>query len=114
MNILLQEWELPPFDQIKIDDYEPAVRAAIEEAERNVEAIATSAEEPTFENTVEALETADRHLQRVSAIMSNLNECCTSEALQEVVMRLEPLMTRFGSPVWISSAMCSINSSMRA
>ena len=99
MNILLQEWELPPFDQIKIDDYEPAVRAAIEEAERNVEAIATSAEEPTFENTVEALETADRHLQRVSAIMSNLNECCTSEALQEVVMRLEPLMTRFGMKV---------------
>ena len=69
MNILLQEWELPPFDQIKIEDYEPAVRAAIEEAERNVEAVATSAEEPTFENTVEALEVADRRLQRISAVM---------------------------------------------
>ncbi len=99
MNILLQEWELPPFDQIRIDDYEPAVRAAIEEAEHNVEAIATSTEEPTFENTVVALEAADRRLQRVSAIMMNLNECCTSEALQEVVMRLEPLMTRFGMKV---------------
>ncbi len=99
MNILLQEWELPPFDQIKIEDYEPAVRAAIEEAERNVEAVATSAEEPTFENTVEALEVADRRLQRISAVMMNLNECCTSDELQETVQRLEPLMTRFSMKV---------------
>ncbi|MBR4506488.1 MAG: M3 family metallopeptidase [Bacteroidales bacterium] len=99
MNILLQEWELPPFDQIKIEDYEPAVRVAIEEAERNVEAIAASAEEPTFENTVEALECASRRLDRISAVMMNLNECCTSEELQEVVMKLEPLMTRFSMKV---------------
>ena len=99
MNILLQEWELPPFDQIKIEYYEPAVRAAIDEAERNVEAIATSAEEPTFENTVEALECASRRLDRISAVMMNLNECCTSEELQEVVMKLEPLMTRFSMKV---------------
>lgn len=99
MNVLLQEWELPPFDQIKIEDYEPAVRAAIEEAERNVEAVATSAEEPTFENTVEALEVADRRLQRISAVMMNLNECCTSDELQETVQRLEPLMTRFSMKV---------------
>ena len=98
-NILLQDWEFPPFDQIHTEDYEPAVRAAIAEAERNVEAIATSAEEPTFENTVEALETASRRLDRVSAIMMNLNECCTSDELQAVVMRLEPLMTRFSMQV---------------
>lgn len=99
MNILLQEWDLPPFDQIKIEDYEPAVRAAIDEAERNVEAIAANPEPPTFENTVEALEVASRRLDRVSAIMLNLNECCTNEQLQQVVMRMEPLMTRFSMQV---------------
>ena len=99
MNILLQNWEFPPFDQIHTEDYEPAIRAAIEEAERNVEAIATNPEEPTFENTVEALEGADRRLSRISAIMMNLNECCTSDALQAVVMRMEPLMTRFSMKV---------------
>ncbi len=97
--MLLQEWELPPFDQIEVKNYEPAVRATIEEAERNVEAIATSNEDPTFENTVEALECASRRLNRVSAIMMNLNECCTSDELQDVVMRLEPLMTRFSMKV---------------
>ena len=99
MNILLQEWEMPPFDRIETKDYEPAVRAAIEEAECNVETIATSAEAPTFENTVEALECASRRLDRISAIMMNLNECCTSDELQAVVMRLEPLMTRFSMKV---------------
>lgn len=99
MNILLQEWEFPPFDRIRIEDYEPAIRAAIEEAEHTIETIATSTEAPTFENTVEALECADQRLNRVSAIMMNLNECCTSDALQEVVMKLEPEMTRFSMKV---------------
>lgn len=99
MNILSLDWELPPFDQIHTEDYEPAIRAAIEEAERNVESIATSEEEPTFENTVEALETASQRLDRISAIMMNLNECCTNDDLQEVVMRMEPLMTRFSMKV---------------
>lgn len=99
MNVLLQDWELPPFDKIKTEDYEPAVRSAIEEAEHNVEAIATSEADPTFENTIEALECASRRLARVSAIMLNLNECCTSDDLQEMVMRLEPLMTRFSMKV---------------
>lgn len=98
-NILLQDWELPPFDKIRVEDYEPAVHAAIAEAERNVEAIATNPDEPTFENTVEALETASRRLDRIGAIMLNLNECCTSEELQQVVMRLEPEMTRFSMKV---------------
>ncbi len=99
MNVLLQDWEFPPFDHIHTEDYEPAIRAAIEEAERNVEAIATSKESPTFENTVEALECASRRLDRISAIMLNLNECCTSDELQEVVMKLEPMMTRFSMKV---------------
>ena len=99
MNILLQEWELPPFDQIKTTDYEPAIRQALAEAEAAVEAIASNPDEPTFENTVEALECASRRLDRISAIMLNLNECCTSDELQAVVMRLEPEMTRFSMRV---------------
>ena len=99
MNVLLQDRGLPPFDKIKTEDYEPAIRAAIAEAERNVEAIATNPDSPTFENTVEALECASRRLDRISAIMMNLNECCTTDELQEVVMKLEPEMTRFSMKV---------------
>lgn len=99
MNIMLQDWELPPFDLISTADYEPAVHAAIAEAEAAVEAIATNADAPTFGNTVEALECSSRRLDRISAIMLNLNECCTSDELQEVVIRLEPEITRFSMRV---------------
>lgn len=114
-NILLSEWDLPPFDKIHNEDFEPAIRAALAEAERNVEAIATSDERATFENTVEALEAADRRLQRVSAIMMNLNECCTSEELQETVMRLEPELTRFSLKVMTDRRLYErVNSVQRA
>lgn len=99
MNILMQEWEYPPFDKIKTDDYAPAVRDAIAEAQATIEAIAASPEEPTFANTIEALEGASRRLDRVSAIMMNLNECCTNEELQQVVLELEPELTRFSMKV---------------
>lgn len=98
-NILLGEWEYPPFHLIHTDDYPPAIRAAIEEAEQAIECIATNPEAPTFENTIEALECADRKLQRISSIMMNLNECCTSDELQNVVMQLEPEITRFSMKV---------------
>ena len=94
MNILLQDWEYPPFDQIKNDDYEPAIKEAIAEAKSFIEAIVNNPESPTFENTVEALECADRRLNRVSAIIMNLNECCTDEHL-----RIQPEMTRFANSV---------------
>lgn len=99
MNILLKDWEYPPFDQIKNDDYEPAIKEAIAEAKSFIEAIVNNPESPTFENTVEALECADRRLNRVSAIMMNLNECCTDEHLQDIVMRIQPEMTRFANSV---------------
>ena len=99
MNILLQDWELPPFDQIKDTDYEPAVLAAIAEAERNVKAIADNRADPSFANTLEALEAADRRLQRVNAVLINLNECCTNDEMQQIVLRTEPEVTRLATRV---------------
>ena len=98
-NILMQEWELPPFDKIKLTDYETAIAAAIAEARKGVEAIASNPEQPTFGNTVEALETVDRRLQRINAILLNLNECCTSDDMQQVVLRTEPEVTRLANDV---------------
>jgi len=98
-NILLQEWDRPPFDKIKISDYEPAIATAISEAREGVEAIATNPETPTFENTIEALETVDRRLERINAILLNLNECCTSDEMQQVVLRTEPEVTRLANDV---------------
>ena len=98
-NILEQGWDLPPFCNIAISDYVPAIASAIDEADRHFEAIATDEAAPTFENTIEAMESADRHLQRISAILFNLNECHTSDAMQQLVLEVQPEITRLSTRV---------------
>ncbi len=81
-SILLQEWDgpfggVPPWKAIKIDEFLPAFDAAIAMAAAEIETIANNTAEPTFENTIVALENAGRALSRVEALFgvyqSNLN-----------------------------------------
>lgn len=102
-NPLLQEWntpyQTPPFSRIRNEHYVPAVRTAIKEAERNVRRIVKQAEEPTFENTVVALQTASEQLDRITSVMFNMNECNTDAELQDIVMKLTPELTRYSNKV---------------
>ena len=61
-NALLTAWEgefaLPPFAQIKDEDFAPAFDAALTEARDNI-ALIVAQPEVTFANTIEAMELAD-------------------------------------------------------
>ncbi len=79
---LLEPWTgpyggVPPFSQVEPETFAEAFEVAIAEAEAEIEAIATSNEEPTFHNTVTALERAGQTLRRVGAVFGvhagNLN-----------------------------------------
>ena len=102
-NPLLQDWktphQTPPFSQIRNGHYAPAMRAAIKEAEANIQKIIKQKEPPTFENTIVVLQTASELLERVSGILFNLNECNTDSELQAIVMELSPELTRFSNSV---------------
>lgn len=102
-NPLLQEWntprQTPPFSQIKNEHYIPAVRAAIKEAEKNIQNILRQRSMPTFENTIEALQSASLQLDRISGVLFNLNECNTNAELQQIVMTLSPELTRFENSI---------------
>lgn len=102
-NPLLQDWttqhQTPPFSQIKNEHYAPAMRAAIKEAEANVRKILKQKEEPTFENTIVALQKASEKLDRISGVLFNLNECNTNAEMQQIVMDLTPELTRYENKV---------------
>ena len=102
-NPLLQEWntphQTPPFSKIRNEHYAPAVREAIKEAEGNIQAIIKQKAEPTFENTIVALQTASESLDRITSVMFNLNECNTDSELQKIVMELTPELTRYSNSV---------------
>ena len=66
------EHNTPPFSLIGNADYEPAISAGIEKARKELAAIASNPEAPTFENTIVALDRAGRDLDRVLNVFFNL------------------------------------------
>lgn len=71
-NPLLADWatpfEIAPFDQISDADFEPAFDKALAAHKAEIDAIATRAEEPTFDNTIGALEAAGEGLDKVLSV----------------------------------------------
>ncbi len=84
----------PQFDKIKEEDYLPAFEKAIEEAYRDIDAIVSNPEPPTFKNTIEALEFSGEKLDTVSGIFFNLNECLSSDKMQQIAEEVSPKLTR--------------------
>ena len=102
-NPLLAEWNTPhatpPFDKIAITDYEPAFETAIAVSRAEIEAIVNNPAEPSFNNTILALEKQGELLDRISSVFFNLMECHTSPEMQEIAMRVQPKLTELGNDV---------------
>ena len=96
-NPLLENWntphQTPPFKTIKTEQYVPATRQAIKDAEADINAIIKQKEKPTFENTIVAMQSAGEKLDRISELLFNLNECHTSPEMQDAVMTVLPDFT---------------------
>jgi peptidyl-dipeptidase Dcp len=94
MNPLLQDWDtpfgLPPFSAIATDDFGPAFDAALAEARANIDAIAGDPAAPDFRNTIEAMERAERSLDRVAAVFFGLAGAHTNDAIEALQRELSP------------------------
>ena len=102
-NPLLAEWNTPhatpPFDKIAITDYEPAFETAIAVSRAEIEAIVNNPAEPSFNNTILALEKQGELLDRISSVFFNLNECNTSPEMQEIAIRIQPKLTQLSNDI---------------
>ena len=93
----------PQFDQIEDEHYLPAFEQAIAEAKAEIDAIVANGEEPTFENTIEAMEYAGQTLNKVAGIFYNLMEANTSETLQEIAEKVSPMLTEYSMYVSLNN-----------
>ncbi|BBF99034.1 MULTISPECIES: M3 family metallopeptidase [Pseudonocardia] len=82
---------LPDTTRIRDDHYLPAFEAGMAQQRAEVAAI-VGAGEPTFENTVAALERSGAVLDRVSALFFTRVSAHTSPAVQEIEARVAPLL----------------------
>ena len=102
-NPLLAEWATPhatpPFSTIELAHYEPAFEAAIACQRAEIDAIVNNPAEPTFGNTVAALERSGALLARIEGIFYNLLSADTSDEMQEIALRVQPKLTELSNDI---------------
>ena len=93
-NPLLEVWsdnfEMPPFEQIRADHFEPAFKTAMAAHRIELESIACQESTPDFDNTMLALEKSGASLQRVANVFYNLSASHSSDELQSVERAMAP------------------------
>ena len=86
-------FNVPPFDQIKDEHFRPAYDEAIKLHNIEVDSIVNNEEEPTFQNTIVALENAGSLLSQVSTIFGNLNSANKTDSLQAISADMAPVLS---------------------
>ncbi len=96
-NPFFMEWATPfgmaPFEKIKAVHFVPAFEAGIAERKKEIEAIASNPEAPTFANTVEALENGGLALSKVSDVFFTLSGADTNDEIQAINRKVAPLLS---------------------
>jgi peptidyl-dipeptidase Dcp len=98
-------YRLPPFDEIREEHYLPAFERGMAEHLAEVEAIASSDEPPTFENTIAALERSGRILDRTATAFFTMASSNTSDGIMEIEKRISPELTRHSDAIRLNRAL---------
>jgi peptidyl-dipeptidase Dcp len=96
-NPFFKEWStpfgVPPFDEIKVEHYVPAVKEGIEQQESEIEAIVNNSEAANFENTILAFDKSGALLKKVNGVFGPLSSAVTNDEMQAVARELSPMRT---------------------
>ncbi|AKF80624.1 peptidase M3 [Myxococcus fulvus 124B02] len=109
-NPLLAKWSgphggVPPFDQVKVELFKPAIEAAMDTFRKELAAIASNPEAPTFENTLAALEDAGRGLSNVETLYGIWGSSLSSPEYQAVERELAPKFAAFEDEIFQNEAL---------
>ena len=106
VNPLLTQSELPfqapPFDKIVDADFQPALEEGMKQQLAEVETIANSADEPSFDNTIVALEKSGVLLKRAQNVFSALTGANTNDTLQKVDEEESPKLAEHSDAIYLN------------
>jgi peptidyl-dipeptidase Dcp len=98
-------YQSAPFSQIQMSDYQPAFETTLAAARAEIDTITNNPEQPSFENTIEALDFSGQTLDRLSSIFFNLNSAETSDEMQKIAQEVSPLLTAFSNDVSLNEGL---------
>ena len=102
-NILLEKFNLAPFSKVKNENYLPAFKKLIEAKKKEINSISCNTDDPTFRNTIEALEFSGEKLDRVSRLFFNINSAETSPEIQKIAQEVTPLLSELGNDITLNN-----------
>jgi len=92
-------FEVPPFDQIKFEHFKPAYLKGMEEQMAEVNAIINNTEEPTFDNTIRAMQFTGKLLEKVQRAMGPLSGANTNDSIQALQREMSPLFSKHNDDI---------------
>ena len=95
-------YNVPPFDKIKNEHFKPAILEGIKRHEAEINAIANAAAEPTFDNTILAMENAGELLSNVNVVFSNLNSANTNKEIQNIAKEVAPNLSAHRDNIYLN------------
>lgn len=98
-------FQVPPFNEIKLEHYLPAINAGIEDHLAEIKAITDNKEEPTFDNTIRAFDQSGLLLNRVNLTFSNLNSANTNDEMQALAREITPKISTHSDNIMLNTAL---------
>ncbi|MDF2666790.1 MAG: Zn-dependent oligopeptidase [Microbacterium sp.] len=98
-------YDLPPYGSIRAEHYLPAFAEAFAAHRAEVDAITAQTEEPTFENTLVALERSGALLDRVARTFYTVTSADGTADIQAIEEELAPLMAAHSDAIQLDSAL---------
>ena len=86
-------FQVPPFNEIKLEHYMPAVDAGIADQIAEIKAITDNKEEANFNNTILAFDLSGDLLNNVGNVFFNLNSANTNDEMQALAREITPKLS---------------------
>ncbi len=108
-NPLLSEWNtaygIPPFEEIALSDYIPAMEEGIKQHDSEIAAIIANPEAPTFENTIAALELSGQTLSKVCGVLFNVAETENSPEMEKIIEKASLMQSTHSDDIYMNKAL---------
>lgn len=103
-NVLLQEWKgnyggVPAFNEMKLDQLEEAMKVGMRLHLEELDTIAEQKDEPTFENTIVAMQSSGKVIDRVFTYYGIWSSNLSTKKFRDIQVRLSPKISEYQSAI---------------
>jgi peptidyl-dipeptidase Dcp len=95
-------FNVPPFEKIMARHYMPAFDKGMEEGRKEIEELLKNREEPSFANTIEALDRAGELLTKVTSVFYGQANANTNDSLQNIEVEISPKLAAFNDEILLN------------